>query len=87
MIPFNTNCSCAQLWGWFHPLHRDSELSRHTADAWGCTGQRMDRAILPGSTPLVHYLKTKQSHRQAYALKENCRKDSQVHFYCHFKSM
>lgn len=86
MIPFKTNCSCAQLWCWFHPLHQDSELFRHTADAKGCTGQRMDRAILPGSTPLVHYLKTEPTHYQACTLKKWQRGCCQDH-YCHFKSM
>lgn len=55
-IHFKTNCNCGQLCCWFHPPHRDIELSRHKADAEGYTGRRTDRAIPLGSTPLERYL-------------------------------
>lgn len=81
---FKTNCNCGQLWCWFHPPPRDTELSRHRADAEGCTGRRTDRAIPLGSTPLERYLQTThpssgsrywESYLVTYAFLKNCNKD------------
>lgn len=51
-----TDCSCGWQWCWFHPLHQDSQLCRHTTYPLGYIFQKMGRAIHPGNIPVGHYL-------------------------------
>lgn len=55
-ISISTDCSCGQQWCWFHPLHQDSQLCRHTIYPLGYISQKMDRAIPVGNIPVGHYL-------------------------------